>query len=54
MVSMTKDTLRDLLERAAGFITQVFVFKKTGVTFRAPLTTIKPGRENTLRFCFRC
>ena len=28
MVSMTKDSFRDLLERAAGFTTQVFVLKR--------------------------
>lgn len=28
MVSMTKDSFRDLLERTAGFTAQVFVLKR--------------------------
>lgn len=54
MVSMTKARFRDLLERTAGFGSQVFVFKKTGAPFPAFLTPIKPGREKPLSFRSRC
>lgn len=54
MVSMTKASFRDPLERTAGFTTQVLVFKKTGVTITALLTTIKPRTEKALFPGLRC
>jgi len=54
MVSMIKDTFQNRLESATASTPQVFVFKKTAITFRGQLTTVTQSAEKAPYFGCRC